>query len=96
MARTPSVLVAGRRPPPTAIVQGEKDNLTPLADAQAFCSRARQWGAACELYVYPGVGHLLTRNLANQEDDFDPDPESRADGQKRLKAFLKAQGFTAR
>ena len=46
-------------------------------------------GGVCELVVYPGVGHLLTRNLANQEDDFDPDPAARDDGNARQRVFLE-------
>lgn len=47
----------------------------------------------CELHVYEGVGHLLTRNLANQESDFDPDPEARADGIAQHERFLTELGF---
>ena len=49
----------------------------------------------CELNVYEGVGHLLTRNLANQESDFDPDPEARADGIARHLRFLAELQFFA-
>jgi acetyl esterase len=75
--------------PPVHIVQGERDTLTPLRGAQRFCASVRAVGAVCELAVYPGVGHLLTRNLANQEDDFDPDPAARDDGIARQRAFLE-------
>ncbi|MCJ7524030.1 MAG: hypothetical protein MUP71_02265 [Candidatus Aminicenantes bacterium] len=52
-----------------------------------------QAGGICELHVYPGVGHLLTRNLANQEDNFDPDPKFKADGIAQLERFLREQGY---
>lgn len=74
--------------PATSIVQGEADTLTPLAGAQRFCAGVRAAGSPCDLEVFPGVGHLLTRNLANQEDDYDPDPVARAEGWKRQNAFL--------
>lgn len=91
---SPLARVASRRPPPTAIIQGAADTLTPLADAVAFCAAAKAAGAACDVHAYPNLGHLLTRNLANQEDDYDPDPEARRDGQAKLKDFLRAQGWT--
>lgn len=75
--------------PPIHIVQGERDTLTPLAGATRFCERVRAGKGVCELAVYPGVGHLLTRNLANQEDDFDPDPVARDDGNAKQRAFLE-------
>jgi len=77
------------RMPPVLIVQGEKDTLTPLRGARTFCERAIAGGAKCELHVYPGVGHLLTRNLAHQEDDFDPDPVARDDAVAKQNAFLR-------
>jgi acetyl esterase/lipase len=76
--------------PPTHIVHGERDTLTPLSGARRFCDRVTAGGGRCDLAVYPGVGHLLTRNLANQESDFDPDPVARDDGSARQLAFVKS------
>lgn len=36
---------------------------------------------------------LLTRDLDNQESDFDIDPVARRDGQDRLSAFLVERGY---
>lgn len=66
--------------PPTNIVIGTKDTLTPLSGAKRYCERVNAAGGICELNVFNGLGHLLTRNLANQESDFDPDPEAREAG----------------
>ena len=81
------------RMPPVDIVHGEKDTLTPLGGARRFCERVMSSGGRCHLHVYPGVGHLLTRNLANQESDFDPDPVARDDGNAKQVAFLKSLWF---
>lgn len=78
------------RMPPVHIVQGERDTLTPLSGAQRFCEDVKAGGGQCDLVVYPGVGHLLTRNLANQESDYDPDPVARDDGIARQLAFLRS------
>jgi len=43
--------------------------------------------------VYEGVGHLLTRNLGNQHDDYDPDPEKRAQGIEAQRIFLVRLGY---
>jgi acetyl esterase/lipase len=82
--------------PPTCIVQGAKDTLTPLSGAQRFHDRMTAAGRICELNVFPDVGHLLTRNLAQQESDFDPDPEARAEGIARQLRFLERLGMIAR
>lgn len=66
--------------PPTNIVIGTKDTLTPLSGAKQYCERLIAAGGICELNVFNGLGHLLTRNLANQESDFDPDPVAREAG----------------
>ena len=76
--------------PPVHIVQGEEDVLTPARAARRFCERVTARGGRCEITAYPGVGHLLTRNLRNQESDFDPDPAMRDDGNARQRAFLAA------
>lgn len=78
------------RMPAVHIVHGDRDTLTPLNGVRRFCERVTAGGGQCELVVYPGVGHLLTRNLANQESDFDPDPAARADGSARQLAFIRS------
>jgi acetyl esterase/lipase len=83
----------GKSTPPTSIVHGAADTLTPLSGSQKFHDAMIEAGGVCELHVYEGVGHLLTRNLANQEDNFDPDPAKRADGVERHRRFLVSQGF---
>ena len=79
--------------PPTSIVQGDKDTLTPLSGARKFCDQLRSKGTTCELNVYENVGHLLTRNLDNQENNFDPDPKSVADGVAKHLTFLRSLGY---
>jgi acetyl esterase/lipase len=81
--------------PPTSIVQGDADTLTPLSGAARYCERLTERGGICELHVYEGLGHLLTRNLAYQEGDFDPDPEAVADGVAQHLRFLRELGFMA-
>ena len=83
----------GARTPPTSIVHGERDALTPLSGARRYCEALKALGRRCDLHVYPGVGHLLTRNLANQESDFDPDPVARADGIAQQHRFLRSLGM---
>lgn len=83
----------GASTPPTSIVHGERDTLTPLSGVTRYCARLSELGRACDAHVFPGVGHLLTRNLANQESDFDPDPEARAEGMARHQQFLIRLGF---
>lgn len=85
----------GSATPPTSIIHGERDTLTPLAGARRYCDALTALGRRCELHVYPGVGHLLTRNLTNQESDFDPDPTARADGMARHDSFLRSLGFVS-
>ena len=79
--------------PPVSIVQGELDTLTPTSGAIKFCNYIESVNGVCELSIYPGVGHLLTRNLKNQESDFDPDPKLVKDGEDKLIHFLVKTGF---
>ncbi len=79
--------------PPVTIVQGEKDTLTPASGAQRFYDALKAAKVDCEINLYPNVGHLLTRNLANQEDNFDPDPDARAKAIESQKRFLTRLGY---
>jgi acetyl esterase/lipase len=79
--------------PPTLIIQAEQDALVPTRDAIAFRDAVEKAGAKCTLRIYPGVGHLLTRNLKVQNRDFDPDPTAAADSQQQEDAFLVSLGY---
>ena len=83
----------GPATPPTSIVHGERDTLTPLAGIRRYCAALQELGRTCDVHVYPGLGHLLTRKLANQESDFDPDPAAVADGIASHIAFLRRVGL---
>jgi acetyl esterase len=79
--------------PPVAIFVGAADTLTPAAGTSRFCDRVNEHGGHCEIHVYPGVGHLFTRKLDNQESDFDPDPKVALDARQKGDQFLAERGF---
>ncbi|MBA3852791.1 MAG: alpha/beta hydrolase [Gemmatimonas sp.] len=75
--------------PPTVLVQGAEDSLTPLRGAQRFCLLIAAQRQTCDLRVYDGLGHLLGRNLGDQENAADPDPAARADALRHQLRFLQ-------
>src|SRR5437016_1711865 len=81
---SPSAFVS-RRLPPTPIVLAK--------DAEEFCAQAAKVGARCELHMYPGVGHLLTRNLTLQYKDFDSDPAFAANAHQFEDTFWSRSGI---
>jgi acetyl esterase len=84
----------GADTPATLIVSGEEDTLTPHRFAVGFCEKMKVSGNRCEIEAFAGVGHLLTRNLENQESDFDVAPESIARARQAILAFLQSEGWT--
>lgn len=81
--------------PATLIVNGDADTLTPVADAYLYCKAVRKQGKFCHVEIFPEVGHLLTRNLDQQEYDFDVDRETARKARAAIYAFLAEQGFLA-
>jgi len=85
-----------QRLPPIVIVEGAADTVTPPLATRLFCDRAKQLGGACELNLYPNLGHILSRNLdprAQEEGPFDPDPDAVLDAHAKIDAFLRRVGF---
>jgi len=78
---------------PTIIFHGSADTLVPIAGVRRYCERAKKLGSECEVYAYVGVGHLFTRKLDSQEDDFDPDPKAVVDARAKGDQFLAERGF---
>ena len=79
--------------PPTFILQGDVDTVTPLSGAKRFCERMQAAGNACELHVYEGFGHLFTPAGTPDDGMPQPDPATAADAAKRAERFLESLGF---
>ena len=79
--------------PPTLILQGSDDTVTPVDGAKRFCERMRAAGNQCELHVYEGYGHLFTPKGIPDDGMPEPDPAISADAKQRADRFLKSIGF---
>ncbi len=79
--------------PPTLIIQGERDSLTPTDAAQRFCAAMHAANRDCELALYPGLGHVLSRDLHDQESGEDIDEPALKDSENRMQRFLHAHGI---
>jgi len=79
--------------PPTIIIQGRTDTVTPLAGAQRFCDRMRDAGNRCDLHVYDGVGHLFTPSTEPDDGMPNPDPDVQAEAYREADQFLLSLGF---
>jgi acetyl esterase/lipase len=79
--------------PPTIILQGRTDTVTPLAGVQRFCDRMREAGNRCDLHVYEGVGHLFTPSSEPDDGMPNPDPEVQAAAYREADDFLRSIGF---
>jgi acetyl esterase/lipase len=85
--------------PPTIIISGVEDIVTPDAEAKRFCAAITKGRGRCDVHSYPGVGHLLTRKLdpnAQFGGQFDFDPTTTADANNRIWAFLREHGVIDR
>lgn len=79
--------------PPTLILQGDRDTVTPASGARRFCERMRAAGNVCELHLYEGFGHLFTPAGIPDDGMPQPDPEVSADAAARAERFLESRGF---
>lgn len=79
--------------PPTLILQGSDDTVTPLAGAKRFCDRIRAAGGHCELQVYEGFGHLFTPKGTPDDGMPEPDPAISKAAAARADEFLTVHGF---
>jgi acetyl esterase len=79
--------------PPTIILQGSADSVTPLSGVKRFCDRMIAAGNICELHVYEGFGHLFTPVGIPDNGQPKPDPATRADALAKAERFLKARGY---
>lgn len=79
--------------PPTIIVIGETDTVTPLEGSELFHDNMLELGNDSELHVYEGVGHLFTPSCEPDDGWPNPDKHISAKAQKAIDAFLVKHGF---
>jgi acetyl esterase len=79
--------------PPTLIIQGERDSITPTDAAHRFCDAMHAHHRVCELAVYANTGHVLSRDLQDQETGLDIDESALTDSENRMQRFLQAHGI---
>jgi acetyl esterase len=79
--------------PPTLILQGSTDTVTPLPGVRRFCERMVAAKNTCDMHVYEGFGHLFTPAGIPDDGQPKPDPATAADALARADRFLKSLGF---
>ena len=79
--------------PPTLVLQGEKDSVTPAEGAITFCERMVANKNICVLRLYKDVGHMFTRNLRQQDDYSSIDQDIFRQANEASVSFLRTQGF---
>ena len=79
--------------PPTIILQGDVDTVTPLAGAKKFCDKMQQAGNRCELDTYMYMGHLFTPKGKRDDQAPQTDPKVAAAALTKVDAFLTSLGY---
>ena len=79
--------------PPTLILQGRSDTVTPLAGTQRFHDAMLAAHNESELIVYDGVGHLFTPATESDKGWPNPDAEVSEAARKVMERFLRARSF---
>ena len=76
-----------RRPPPAVVFLGTRDNLIPVAQAEALRDAWTARDGRCDLHLYEGAEHGF----------FNPDRDTQAfdDVRRRTRDFLASLGFVA-
>ncbi len=79
--------------PPTLILQGREDTVTPLEGVQNFTDKMKLNGNICELIIYEGVGHLFTPSSEKDDGFPNPDKKIQANAYKKADDFLRTLGY---
>ena len=79
--------------PPSIIVIGRDDTVTPLKYSEFFQTEMLKHGNICELHVYNGVGHMFTPS--DQPDNGWPKPDAEVSKKafSEIDRFLKGLGY---
>lgn len=79
--------------PPTIIVHGRDDTVTPLSGVELFTQRMHDAGNICKLFIYDGVGHMFTPSTESDKGWPNPDQEIKNEAYSEIDNFLRKLGF---
>ncbi len=79
--------------PPTIIVIGRDDTVTPLSYSEFFQHEMLKNGNVCNLHIYDGVGHLFTPSTQNDKGRPNPDKVVSKKAFNEVDLFLKRLGY---
>ena len=79
--------------PPTIILQGRDDTVTPLEGVQSFHDKMLSYDNYSELWTYDGVGHLFTPNTMPDNRQPHPDKEIQKNAFEKADEFLTKFGY---
>ncbi len=80
--------------PPTIIVIGKDDTVTPLQGSELFKKNMDKYKKnECELIMYDGVGHLFTPSSEPDDGWPNPDKEVSLNAQMKMNDFLKKYNY---
>lgn len=79
--------------PPTIIVIGRDDTVTPIEGSQLFKKNMDKHKNECKLIIYDGVGHLFTPSSEPDNGWPNPDKKISLTAQKEMDAFLKKHNY---
>lgn len=82
--------------PPTLILQGRDDTVTPLRATERFHRAMLAAQNESELIVFDGVGHLFTPSSRPDSGWPEPDPEVSRQAKAKMQEFLRVRGFLDR
>ncbi len=80
--------------PPTLILQGKTDNLTPTKYAEAFKNKMDAFNYTCNLVVYENCGHLFTPSHLDDTGWPQTDPAISKKAYQKQAEFYKELGYT--
>ena len=79
--------------PPTLLLQGRTDNLTPTKYAEQFHKQMNELEYSCDLVIYEGCGHLFTPSHLDDTAWPQSDPEIVKKAFEKQKEFYQSLGY---
>ena len=79
--------------PPSIILVGADDTVTPAVQAQLFYEKAKSNGSLSEIHIYQNVGHLFTPSDQVDNGQPNPDEDTVKKALEAIDLFLNHLGF---